>query len=36
MVIKFMGCRDENVDKKEGNITYIYLDVTKTDSIKML
>lgn len=26
----YAGCRDENVDKKEGNITYIYLDVTKT------
>lgn len=30
----YAGSRDKNVNKKDGNITYIYLDVTKTDSIK--
>jgi len=30
----YAGSRDENINKVEGNITYVYLDVTKTDSIK--
>ncbi len=31
----YAGSRDENISKVEDNITYIYLDVTKTDSIKV-
>lgn len=30
----YAGCRDKNIEKCDGNINYIYLDVTKTDSIK--
>jgi NADP-dependent 3-hydroxy acid dehydrogenase YdfG len=30
----YAGSRDENISKADGNITYIYLDVTKTNSIK--
>ncbi|AXK49689.1 short-chain dehydrogenase/reductase [Aliarcobacter trophiarum LMG 25534] len=30
----YAGSRDENISKVDGNITYIYLDVTKTNSIK--
>ena len=26
----YAGSRDENISKADGNITYIYLDVTKT------
>ena len=30
----YAGCRDKNIEKCDGNINYIYLDVTKTESIK--
>ena len=25
----YAGCRDKNIEKCDGNINYIYLDVTK-------